>query len=397
MTERITRQEFYQYHYPFQKLEDVLTSCGDELANYEFAVEGSTSSGDVIYKRYISAKNASELKAAVLACPGIMTFHFGAIYDGIPSRHALKSRPVRRPLSFDLDLTDYDWLDLKDEHGIVCAALCDHAYPVSASSVFILQYILTAGFNFSNFLLVYSGRRGVHLHVFDESAMRLDDEARSAIVKYINASFTKNGYRTTADVRKVMVMHKLRDAVYFSFEEILIGDMDLFGSSSARVDFVNRMEIRHEALATLAEDMVDQESGRDAWNYLKMRVMAIPLYWLKERLDDTVLAYVWPRLDANVSKSLNHLTKVPFACHGKSGRVAVSIDLYDYYRFKPGDVPSLDCFSTIDLDKAKTHFRVGIAPGMKDVEDLVEATTLVTPRPLPRKFAFKAKRSPLGR
>ena len=49
--------------------------------------------------------------------------------------------------------------------------------------------------------------------------------------------------------------------------------------------------------------------GPGAWAVIQRRVLGAGVGWFKERLLDTVLAYLWPRMDENVSTSLGHLTK----------------------------------------------------------------------------------------
>jgi DNA primase small subunit len=55
--------------------------------------------------------------------------------------------------------------------------------------------------------------------------------------------------------------------------------------------------------------------------------------------------YCYPRLDANVTKGMNHLLKSPFSIHPKTGRVSIPIDLNLLGYFDPckeDSVPRLD-------------------------------------------------------
>ena len=55
--------------------------------------------------------------------------------------------------------------------------------------------------------------------------------------------------------------------------------------------------------------------------------------------------YCYPRLDANVTKGMNHLLKSPFSIHPKTGRVSIPIDLNNLADFDPckeGAVPNLN-------------------------------------------------------
>ena len=58
-------------------------------------------------------------------------------------------------------------------------------------------------------------------------------------------------------------------------------------------------------------------------------------------IDEIMLAYVQPRLDAAVTRGLNHLLKSPFAVHPGTGRVCVPIDPANAEDFDPFAVPSV--------------------------------------------------------
>ena len=62
---------------------------------------------------------------------------------------------------------------------------------------------------------------------------------------------------------------------------------------------------------------------------------------LKRCLYDIVFAHVYPRLDVEVSKHMNHLLKAPFCVHPKTGRVCVPMDPADAETFDPMKVPTV--------------------------------------------------------
>lgn len=58
-------------------------------------------------------------------------------------------------------------------------------------------------------------------------------------------------------------------------------------------------------------------------------------------MEDIVLQYTYPRLDAEVSKHRNHLLKAPFCVHPKTGRVCVPVDPTTIDEFEPENVPTV--------------------------------------------------------
>ena len=58
-------------------------------------------------------------------------------------------------------------------------------------------------------------------------------------------------------------------------------------------------------------------------------------------LEDIILLYTYPRIDAEVSKHRNHLLKAPFCIHPKTGRVCVPVDPEHIDEFDPESVPTV--------------------------------------------------------
>jgi DNA primase small subunit len=373
----LTPAEYYAQHYPYEQLVKLLTRNGDDLANCEFAIEGKTSTGDKLYKRYVSVRGPSELRDAVSRFTGVTAFHFGAFYSNGSSKEAVKlkgeSVPVRRVLSFDIDLTDLEFLTLKDAEGNVSAEKCDAAYPVSAAAAYILRRVLQRAFGYTDILIVYSGRRGVHVHVFDEKAMALTDEGRAAVLDYVDCGMRVADTHAPTGTRLIMDLHGLRKEVYRCFHTHVVGELGLLENGEARVAFVNRLNLtayeEYEkfapTLAPLAIDVLAFATGAEVWKHVEERINSTKVPWMRERLDCVVLAYVWPRLDAAVTRSLGHLTKVPFSCHAGTGRVAAAMgtERKRIFGFVPArQAPSLKQWQQPVMDAAVAHFRVGDAP-----------------------------------
>ena len=297
------------------------------------------------------------MRTALLQVPGLKAPQIGPVYSGAVTRSGLNggtmdaahySRPHRRELVFDIDQTDYDFLTDLVPGGTTELNLeaCDKAWPVAGLAVFFLKYMLREHFNFQHFLVVYSGRRGVHLWVLDAEAMGLSEEGRSAIASFLNFAPDKTKKRASRGMHEFCRIYELMDAIWNAFETLLVEEMGLLDDLGARDAFVERLDLKHESLSNLADEAGRKPDGASAWSYIKTKVADAAkrdakCSWFVQRLEEVLIAYVWPRIDFNVTKAVNHLIKSPLVAHPKTGRIAVPIQRGDILTFDPSRVPKL--------------------------------------------------------
>ena len=347
-------RDYYARRYPVEALAWLVSRRGDALVQREWALDGA------YYRRYVTADDAAALRGVLRNAVALKAVHIGPVYSGVvqkPDPDADtrllfdRSRPARKELLFDIDLSDYDFLDLAggpaDPKALNLEA-CDAAWPVAGIALLLLQRVLHAQFGFGEFLCFYSGRRGAHLWVLDERAMALDEAGRAAIAEFLDLGLTKcRPTRATSSHRVHVKNLGLMPTVYSLFEAVLVGQMGALDLQAHRSTFVDRLALRHESMHNLEEEASRKASGAAAWAYIRTKVtkQAVRLPkecgWFVARLEEVVLAYVWPRLDFQVTKGLNHLIKAPFVAHPKTLRVAVPLRRGELLTFDPSTAPTL--------------------------------------------------------
>lgn len=210
----------------------------------------------------------------------------------------------------------------------------------------ILNVALKEDFGFENLLWVFSGRRGIHCWISDPIARNLDVKGRGAVSQYLNLvgrNEANDRYDRDCDYLHVRVQRALAtiDSV---FEEICLQDQDLFS---------NPENIQKLLLARIHDDGIRSE--------LKTRLLGLPrnskIIWetfvgfintvkgkhprLKYIVEDVKISLIYPRLDINVSKGVNHLLKAPFCVHPKTGKICVPFTPGMTGNFDPTSVPTV--------------------------------------------------------
>jgi DNA primase small subunit len=217
-------------------------------------------------------------------------------------------------------------------------------------AVKVVNTALEEDFGFKHVLWVYSGRRGIHGWVCDKKARELDDTKRRSIANYMD--LIKGG---DASGKKV----NLRRPLHPHFDRSLRLLRDHFQS-----DILKEQDPWHEAdkaahLLALIPDKQLATSLQKKWDSAPSRSSinkwadidslassggastALDTRKLLEAKQDIVLEYTYPRLDAEVSKHLNHLLKSPFCVHPKTGRICVPVDPKHVDDFDPFEVPTV--------------------------------------------------------
>jgi DNA primase small subunit len=183
-------QMYYSRLFPFDMLHQWLSYGKQQIFSHrEFSFTIEPVPGEEIYIRYQSFQNKNDLAQAVNKRRPIK-IDIGAIFSHPPVDHntvaADSFKPAARELVFDIDLTDYDEIR---RCGCSGANICGVCWGFMTMAVKVMDEGLRDDFGFEHIGWFYSGRRGVHCWVCDESARELTDAGRSAVASYFEVSF----------------------------------------------------------------------------------------------------------------------------------------------------------------------------------------------------------------
>ena len=178
---------YYSRLFPFSFLHswlgyDPLGKHPEVFSRREFSFTIEPVPGEEIYIRYQSFNSESEFKAAVSKRQP-HKIDIGAVFSHPPKdKNAVQNfTTTQRELVFDIDLTDYDEVR---NCGCSGAKICGKCWKFMNMAVKVMDQGLKDDFGFEHVAWFYSGRRGVHAWICDESARNLSNEARSAVANY---------------------------------------------------------------------------------------------------------------------------------------------------------------------------------------------------------------------
>ncbi|KAG4304865.1 hypothetical protein PORY_001540 [Pneumocystis oryctolagi] len=338
---------FYQRIFPFKYIFQWLNRSpvpSKAFYNREIAF---TLQNDA-YLRYNSFSTYEAFRKEVLKL-NPSRFEIGPVYNANPrDRKTLRKamfKPLEKELVFDIDLTDYD--DVR-----TCCFktdICLKCWCFITAAMKVIDLSLREDFGFQYILWVYSGRRGVHAWVCDKKARELNDQKRKAIAAYLE--LVRGGIGSGKKVDLKRPLHPSISRSLYILRETFRSDI-LISQNPWESD---------EGSEKLLEFITDndlKEALRKKWKSLPKRssynkwqdVDTMAESGVSKNLDtrsllaakqDIILEYMYPRLDTEVSKHLNHLLKSPFCVHPRTGKICVPIDSNCLDDFNPFKVPTV--------------------------------------------------------
>eukprot|EP01064_Diplonema_japonicum_P016698 TRINITY_DN24718_c0_g1_i1.p1 TRINITY_DN24718_c0_g1~~TRINITY_DN24718_c0_g1_i1.p1 ORF type:complete len:426 (+),score=86.61 TRINITY_DN24718_c0_g1_i1:58-1335(+) len=369
---------YYRMDYPVDLMERWL-GCGKKsvFKRREFVFQKTLlddeglPTGKPLMVRYKSFDGANELRK------GITSFEpdrieIGPIYSHQPKLKdkAIGFEPTERELVFDIDASDYD--DIR-----VCCKdkkMCEDCWGFMRSGVKILNRILTHDFGFKHLLWVFSGRRGIHCWVSDETARKLTNEQRASIAKYIEVHL---GGKTLEDSKIAIEKDLAADwshptfktlyntFVKSAFEDIVLNPEnqnnlsdekiahDIFTLFKSRIP--NNVGVLDKVKEYLAKAVSGALSQKQAWEGIK-RIKSANQYNRHCEWVPIVVEYIYtyPRLDVMVSTKRNHLLKSPYSIHPGTGLLCVPFLSGELDTFRPfTDAPHVASLSGSALPRVE--------------------------------------------
>uniref|UniRef100_A0A6G1SQP5 DNA primase n=1 Tax=Aceria tosichella TaxID=561515 RepID=A0A6G1SQP5_9ACAR len=346
-------REYYSVIFPAQQIVNWLNYKDDDdvdvFRNREFSM---TLPGE-IYIRYLAFEDHYDLKKELVRKIPIK-IDVGAVYNASPRAHKSMPiydfRPVQHELVFDIDISDYNDVRTCCQESNIC----QKCWPFMAIGAKVLNTILTKEFGFKHLLFVFSGRRGFHCWVCDKEARYLTNEARRAIADYF--ALIKGGEnlvrRVEIDTKSGLhpLIIKSLDVIDEHFEDLMVHKQDFLSNEHLIQNVIDLLP----PLATTDEKNPDQHfknslfqckmrksSSADLWDFIKRSANQHKRNKTRYYLEEVKLHHCFPRLDTNVTRGMNHLLKLPFCIHPKTGNVCVPLDIETIDKFQLDQVPNI--------------------------------------------------------
>jgi DNA primase small subunit len=383
---KATLSLYYQKLCPLGPMYDWITYGSPDAtqrAKREYCVTLRTAQNDEVFVRYNCCATRDDFKRLMKRDGDddlVLKLDLGPVYSADVRAHVTASstnfRCVERELVFDIDMDEYD----KVRTCCSGKTVCRKCFRFLTSAVKVIDSVMREDFGFKHILYVFSGRRGVHCWVCDRRARELSDRARTAVAEYLNIDVNALDDRTkTPDIAlQHPTVRRSTELLMREFPELL-ETQEIFDDPVQRGNLVRKFGSQQFSVpAGTPKDTQSQWYARNSHKHARFmyRVCFFSkrthslfnafLFFLRRdavvaesaairakkskdpeaskgatAAQRIVLHHLYPRLDVEVSKHMNHLLKAPFCIHPATGKVCVPLDINTVDSFDPDTVPTL--------------------------------------------------------
>jgi DNA primase small subunit len=245
--------------------------------------------------------------------------------------------PQSKEFVLDVDISDYNDVRLCGCGGSDYCRVC---WPIMLCGMKVADHILGDIFGFKHRMFVFSGGRGIHCWVGDAAVRSLSNEARVAVAEFMHLyQGSKEGSKSHGKVDSSTIQHPsfAKNSTIFKicqeyFVQVYVKGMGLLDSSEnwdKMLALIDNATVRKTLSSKLEDDWSDVKPEQKWQNISDL--LANPKNFALKRIppfaQSIVYSFIYPRLDVNVSKGLNHLLKAPFCIHPRTGFICVPLSV----------------------------------------------------------------------
>lgn len=373
---------YYDRYYPYAEVVRWLTRDGRvDPAYREWSYETLLRIGENFISRFRSIGTPEDLRKLLCFHPDtassfLLKLDIGPIYShpmNIRDSAGASFIPVQRELVFDIDAGDFDRVRTCCQE----ASICSKCWRFMELVVPLL--VLFANINgFKDYFFVFSGRRGLHAWIYDDLACRLTREMRLSLLQSIQLVaadtgtfidlrydrdnwlcaliykeicqpfFTKmlveqdwlggnvgDSATALAHIRETERVHLdqniqvfIKNAIllFYNAYDVVAGSKGMRGRQTDLERFNQALESFLRKLVTIS-GTEGSEISLQRWKLLEKELGGYP-----DILERLTIYYTYPRFDIEVTRTMNHLLKVPFSVHRKTCKISVPFPIAPLYR-----------------------------------------------------------------
>jgi DNA primase small subunit len=340
---------FSSYYYRLRE-EDIIVK---ELNKREFAIWEFNS--DTL-TRHLAFENSLSLKKELIKKVPLHVYYSAAVYE-FPSMKQMEAKHLKYvDLIFDIDV-DHINTECKKVHDLwicknckkistgfvekcdLCGSLtidrksfvCNECINFAKEEVFKLidDFLATdLGISKEEILIVFSGNRGYHVHVFNEDFRKIDSKARNMIVDYIKGTsfklyfhnfLVKNNYKFKG-INSFGFSNRLSEKIYEELNKLDEEKLIKLGLNEKKVKlFLNKKQKYLYSLTKYKSD----------YSFLKI------LEPLSKDLLNKWISDITVNIDERVTVDMHRLIRLPNSLHGKTALRVCPLSYNELEKFEP--------------------------------------------------------------
>jgi len=282
--------------------------------------------------------------------------YVGPAYNYDPTYRGLfttaRMRPVEQKLIFDIDLTDYD--DIRrcscvgKTTGLRCCSTC---WTLAACAIIILRNLLRYKFGFHEFMFTFSGSKGAHCWVLDQAALSWPDSARLSLSAYFRP-FVRE-FTQAAPLQSCPVLLQCYEQVIRPlFIQHIVGQVVDFSSAHGRNLVASCATAHGFTELGFLDQLPPIPDPRRFWCHIEAELLqrnGAPV------VRSVIMMCTFPRLDKDITTSMQHLIRCPFSINGARGKLCVPIRYHNALDFDPAAAPDS---KSVSIDTLQPYLEV---------------------------------------